>query len=307
MADDLKLVKAGIPEMDDCKILTRMKAFLVDQGICATLEHVLRDRRGNPINLAGWLASSVSESASASSSVSPAGVVKVRIKEWMGTGPSTVRNPIWDVYGDAVDASIGQVRATLEPEIVEQAGIYELNWVVVDDAGRPVVLDRGIMSVEKSMFPVNIRHVWENLGPPTIQEIRMRLMDSSKNENLLLDDIEFKDEQILMAIWEPIRLWNESPPPIRPIHTTRTFPYRGAWMTGILGQLHMIAGNHYRRNVFRGAAGGTSDKDKEREYMGEGQRLWQEYTAWMLNKKVEINLRGFVGHNSSPYAGRPGW
>lgn len=305
---DLNIVKAGIPQIDDCKILTRLKAFLVDQGVVATLEHTFRDRKGNPQDLSEWLASGTSESLSASTSSSstpPAGVVKLRVKEWMGKGSGS-RNPIWDVYGDAVDASVGTVRVELEPEIVERAGIYELNWAVVNDAGRPIVIDRGILSVEKSMFPVNLVNVYKDLGPPTIQEVRMRLMDSSKNENLLLDDIEFKDEQILQAMYEPVRFWNEVPPPIETF-TTRTFPFRGAWISGVLAQLHLTMANHYRRNVFRGAAGGTSDKDKEREYLAEGQRLWGEYQAWVYNKKTEINLRKFSGANPSQYAGRTGW
>ncbi len=306
MTDDPLLVKAGIPEMDDCKVLTRLKAFVVDQGVCATLEHTFRDKTGNPRDLSSWLDSGTSESGSSSSSVPPAGTVKVRVKEWLGSGPSSCRNPVWDVYGDAQNASGGVVRATLEPAIVEQAGIYELNWAVMDENGRPVVIDRGLLSVEKSMFPVELVHIYKNLGPPTLQEVRMRLMDSSKNENLLLDDVEFKDEQILMAMWEPIRAWNESPPPIE-TYTTRNFPFRGAWISGVLGQLHLVAANHYRRNVFRGAAGGTSDKDKEKEYLAEGQRLWQEYLAWMLNKKVEINLKKFAGQSRSQYSNLSGW
>lgn len=298
------IVRSGVPEIDDCKILTRLDAYLVDQGVAATLEHVVRDRAGNPVDLSPWLAGG---SESASASAAPAGTVKLRVKEWLGSGPSPARNPVWEVYGDAADASAGVVRATLPAGVVEQAGIYELNWAVVNETGRPVVVDRGIMSVEKSMFPVELRHVYKNLGPPTIQEVRMRLMDSSRAENLLLDDVEFKDEQILLAMWEPVRLWNETPPPLRPLYTTRDFPYRGAWIDGVAAQLHLAAANHYRRNTFRGAHGQTSDKDKEREYMAEGTRLWNEYRAWVMNKKVEQNLRLFAGQSVSAYSGRVGW
>jgi hypothetical protein len=306
VADDFSVVRAGIPEMDDCKILTRLKAFLVDQGVAATIEHVFRDRQGRPADLSRWVAAETSLSGSTSSSTPPAGTVKMRAKEWMGRGLSPTRNPIWEVYGDAVDPAAGVLRFELDEDLVEHAGIYEMDFAVINESGKPVAVDRGILSVEKSMFPTDLTIARKDLGPPTIQEVRMRLMDSSRNENLLLDDIEFKDEQILAALWEPIRLWNESPPPIR-TYTTRDFPFRGAWIQGVLGQLHMTMAAHYRRNVFRGAAGGTSDKDKEREYMAEGQRLWQEYTAWMFNKKVEINLKGFAGHASSPYVGGKGW
>lgn len=306
MADDFTLVRAGIPEMDDCKILTRLKAFLVDQGVTATIEHVFRDKQGRPADLSQYLSAVTSESGSASSSSSPAGTIKVRIKEWLGQGESSTRNPIWDIYGDAVDPSKGIVRFELEEAVVEHAGIYELNFAVMNESGKPVAIDRGILSVEKSMFAVDLDLARKDLGPPTIQEVRMRLMDSSRNENLLLDDTEFKDEQILMAMWEPIRLWNETPPPIERF-TTRTFPFRGAWIQGVLAQLHLMMANHFRRNVFRQATGGTNDKDKEREYMAEGQRLWQEYQAWLLNKKVEINLKKFAGNARSQYSSRNGW
>jgi len=300
------IVRAGIPEMDDCKILTRLKAFIVDQGVCATLEHTFRDRLGRPVNLSNWLTGSSASASASSSAQAPAGAIKVRVKEWLGDAPDAGRNPVWDIDGVAADPVGGIVRVTLEDTLVERAGIYELSFAVVNTAGRPLAVDRGLLSVEKSLFPVDLRYAREELGPPTIQEVRMRLMDSSRNENLLLDDVEFKDEQILMALWEPIRLWNETPPPIQRF-TTKTFPYRGAWVSGVLAQLHLMMANHFRRNTFRGAAGGTSDKDKEREYLAEGTRLWQEYTAWLHNKKIELNVKLFAGASISSYYARGGW
>lgn len=297
------IVKAGLPEMDDCKILTRLKAFIVDQGVAATLEHVFRNRKGNPVDLSEWFGAGVSQSASTSDT--PAGTLKLRVKEWLGTGGGAC-NPIWTSYGEAWDASAGIVRAELPEKAVERAGIYELNWAVIDENGKVVQIDRGIMSVDKSLFADDLDVVRKGEGPPTIQEIRMRLMDSSASENTLLDDVEFKDEQILQAILEPVRLWNETPPPIRTF-TTSNFPFRGAWMTGVMAQLHFTMAAHYRRNVLRTANGGGADKDKEREYMAEAQRLWGEYQAWLLNKKVSLNLRGFMGTNPSAYATRGGW
>ena len=70
-----------------------------------------------------------------------------------------------------------------------------------------------------------------------------------------------------------------------------------------------MAANHYRRNRLQHQAGGVSvdDKNKEREYMAEGQRLQQEYSAWLANKKVEINLKKFAGQAWSEYSWRQGW
>jgi len=302
---DAGVVRAGLPKMDDCKILTRLKAFIVDQGVCATIEHVFRNRDGQAVDLSDWFGGMNSESDSLSSSGAVA-TCKVRIKRWGVDTYSSAKNPIYDVYGYAYDASKGILRFQLEPGVVEHSGIYELTFAILDENEKPLAVDRGLLSVERSMFAVDMSLNRKQLGPPTIQEIRMRLMDSSRNENLLLDDMEFKDEQILQAIWEPVRLWNETPPPIERF-STHDFPFHGAWINGVLGQLHMTMATHFRRNVYRGATGGTSDKDKEREYLAEGQRLWQEYQAWLLNKKVEINLKKFAGQHISAYSTRTGW
>lgn len=297
------VVTADLPSIDGCPILTRLKAFVVAQGVPATLEHIFRDRNGNPIDLSTWLLDYTSGS-SLSDSASPAGTVKMRMKEHVGTGVGAC-NPIWEVYGEAVNAQAGVVRITLTQLMVEKAGIYEVNWAVVDENGVPVIIDRGITSIERSLFPADLATLYANLGPPTLQEVRMMLMDSSASENLLLDDVEFSDEQLMLCLTEPVRLWNETPPPIRKFNT-RNFPFRQNWMSGVLGRLHIMAANHYRRNLFKHSAAGVSvnDRDKEKEYLAEGTRLWDEYRAWLFNKKVEINMQGFSGYHSSQYANR---
>ncbi len=49
--------RAGIPNVDGCEVLTRLKAFVVDQGVSTTLEHVFRDSNGNPVNLSSLFGS----------------------------------------------------------------------------------------------------------------------------------------------------------------------------------------------------------------------------------------------------------
>jgi hypothetical protein len=41
--------------------------------------------------------------------------------------------------------------------------------------------------------------------------------------------------------------------------------------------------------------------------MGEGQRLLQEYAAWLMNKKIEINTKLIYGIQESSYTIRYGW
>jgi hypothetical protein len=266
------------------------------------------------MDLSTWLATPVSESISGSVSYSepadrhPAGTVKIRVKDWLGEGVQVSTNPIWESYGEPMHPSKGLVRADLSADMVEHAGIYEVNWAILNEQGHPVVVNRSIMSVERSLFPSDLTTLYKNHGPPTLQEVRMLLMDSSANENLLLDDIEFKDEQIMLAMTKPIQTWNETPPPIE-VYTTRNFPFRGAWAKGVAAELHLMAANHYRRNRLQHSAGGVTvdDKNKEREYLAEGMRLKQEYEAWLSNKKVQLNIRRFCGSNSSEYSFREGW
>lgn len=296
----MPVVTAGIPDIDNCPILTRLKAFIVDQGVVATLEHTFRDKIGNPADLSEYFPSESSDSSAAYG-------VTLRTKEWLGEGICTTKNPVWEVSAEIVDASAGLVRATLDAETVAQAGIYECNWAVVDSEDAPHVVDRGILSIERSLFG-DLRTVKKGLGPPTLQELRMRLMDSSASENLLLQDTEFKDEQLLLAMFEPVRAWNESLPPLRTF-TTRDFPFRGAWIMGVQAQLYMTAAGNYRRNRLKHIAGGVAvdDLNKEQEYMAEGVRLWNDYKDWMGNKKVSINMRLVTGSVQSAYYSRSGW
>lgn len=301
----MEVVEAGIHRIDDCPVLTRLKAYIVDQGVVCSLKHRFRDRQGNPIDLSQYLPVPASQSDS-ESEVDPGGSVILRIRDWMGVGINS-NSTIYEIVGEAVDPVDGIVKADLEAVCVKEAGIYELTWAVKNADGDFVVANSGIMSVERNLLTRETLRSKNDPGPPTINEIRMWMMDSSGSENTLLDDVEFSDEQICLALTRPIQRWNEAPPPIE-TYTTRNFPYRGAWASAVLGELFIMMASHYRRNRLGGAAGGLQidDKNKEREYMAEGQRRLDEYQQWLLNKKVEVNMRKFAGMNISRYS-RSGW
>ena len=208
----MEIITAGIPEKDSCPVLTRIKAFIVDQGVLCALEHTVRDRRGKVVDLSKYFASNVSESSS-SSEAGETGTVELRVKDWLGTGWSDERNPVWQIIGEPADPEKGTIRATLEDSLVAKPGIYELSWGIRNAAGSLVMTNQGILSVEKTLFG-SLQDIKTNDGPPTINEIRMWMMDSAASENSLLDDVEFGDEQIMLALTAPIRQWNETPPPI---------------------------------------------------------------------------------------------
>jgi hypothetical protein len=310
-APALEVVRAGIHEMDDCPVLRRVKAFIVDQGVAATLEHVFRDRRGRAVDLSGYLdvEGALSDSSSSLSTVPEpggGGTAVLRVKDALAHGPVSDLNPVWELPVTSHDPLAGVLQATLREDIVERAGIYQLSWAIRNGAGKVVLVNDGLLSVERSLYPLKRETLADDLGPPTINEIRMAMMDSDPAENqYLLDNVEFADDQLLQAILEPVQAWNEIPPPVRTF-TPRDFPFRFHWKQGIIARLHIYAAHHYRRNALQHQAGGVAiaDKNKESEYLAYGQQLWNEYMTWLYNKKVEINLKGFLGEVRSAYSYR---
>ena len=307
----MQTITAGLPTKDGCPILTRLKAFIVDQSTVVKLEHVVRDRNGNPFDLSQYLPVPNSDSGSDSDSDNVqdgSGKVIVRFREFTGTGIPTCNDPLWQELGAAVDAAAGTVSVVPPRTLMARSGIYEVNWGVENSDGDLVLADRSLLSVERSLFGYTSNKKYMNDGPPTIQEIRMLIMDSAPSENLLLDDVEFADEQILLAITRPLQIWNETPPPIE-IYSTRTFPWRGAWVDGILAELYQIAAAHYRRNRLQtSAAGVDSDtKNKEREYLAASQFMTDKFMTWLRDKKVSINMKKFNGSSISEYSRRSGW
>lgn len=300
--DDLDVIRAGIPRNDDCPVLTRVSAYIVQQGTAPILEHVFRKTNGNQVDLSKYLASAVSESVSASEAA-PTGSVALRVKEWTAEGRSRRTNPIWTIDGYAEDASRGLLRAQLGRSITERPGIYELSWGIQDSDEHLISASQAMMSVERTLFPEFDATNGLRGGPITLGEIRTSLVDSGRADNLLLDDVEFSDIQLFQAMVAPVREWNEMPPPISTF-TTRDFPYKGAWLKAILGHLHLMAAASYRRNFLNVTAGGLNvpDKNKEREYLAEGMRLTTEYTEWVKVKKIELNMKLVSGSTLSDYS-----
>lgn len=292
------IVTAGIPEKDGCPIMTRIKAFIVDEGHCPTLEHVLRNRQGAALNLG---IAEVSESGSESASESSAEqTIKLRVKEMIGTASGASK--VHEIDGTLVDAENGVIRAPLNEEIVSRAGIYQLSWAYLEDGVIKQIND-GLLSVERSLFGNLSESPKHITGPPTINEIRMNIMDSSGAENLLLDDVEFGDEQIALAVIKPIDHFNEVNPPLRTRYTTHTFVWKKHWLDAIAGYLMQFAAHNYRRNRLGVNAGGVSidDQNKEREYLTASTMLLEEWKEFVKLKKYELNMAEAVGIIGSAY------
>jgi hypothetical protein len=303
VSDDLSgVVRAGVPTVDDCPVLTRMRAFIVDQGVEATLEHVILNRAGNPVNLTplfGGADSSISDSE-------PTGTIVLRVKEALGRGANPERNPIWEVTGSCLTPESGVVRADLDEKIVAKSGVYQLSWGVQNLDGKTVLVNNSILSVERSLF-ASVGEIEKDAGPLTIQALRVYLRDSHPNENMRLDNVEFGDEEILNAILRPVEYYNEQPPPIGRF-TTRNFPSRYQWSQAAISVLYEMAAHWYRRNKQQIQAGGMADDDLNRDqgYDGKSQALWADFKDWVIRDKVMRNSRLVAGSIGSVYGGRFG-
>jgi hypothetical protein len=293
------VITSDVPVIDGCPVLTRLKLFVSPLGTVPTIEHVFRNKRGEAINLGGLFPDS-DNSEPAPEADSTLAQLRLRSREVMDTG-----DPVFEVAGQLQDAANGVVRFTLLPQQVAEAGVYQLSISVQDPSGNRVLVDNPMLLVEKSLFSLDNSNPGGQLGPPSLQQIREQLMDSSPAENLLLDRVEYSDDQIAYALSRPVYLWNNTPPPLRPSFNTRNFPFPNEWMDAICGHLLVIAANNFRRNKLEYAAGGMSINDlaKEPEYGRAGQALLEQYKQFVQYKKVEINQQLFCGEVHSIYGG----
>lgn len=144
-------------------------------------------------------------------------------------------------------------------------------------------------------------------GPLSLIELRLYLRDTSPEENLLIDGLNFTDEEILLATKLTIQKFNEMPPrEAFPSFNSSNFPFKSILMDGVLGQLFFMAAEYHRKNNLQYSAGGVSlnDKNKEPNYMQIGTQHWQEFMQNAKAEKVKLNMENGWDIISSPYAWR---
>lgn len=143
----------------------------------------------------------------------------------------------------------------------------------------------------------NISHFDPSLTGFTIAEVRLMIRDKCSEDNFLLDSVEFSDTEISWAIAHPVEYWNEIPPPLTPVYTTKNFPYRYNWSSGIIGELLGLAALNYERNRLQYSAANLAvdDKDKANFYTQASRQYLQAYQTWVLQKKKSLNLAQMYG------------
>lgn len=304
MSDLLDVIEPGIPVKDGCPVLRRVKAFVSQEGVHATLRYTFRHpKTGLPIDFTTAFVTAVSESVGVTSeSLEPVDEDTVLVKFREFTGVKTSQDQCYTVEGTIVDPEQGIVDCKIPTAVYAQSGIYTAGWGYVHE-GKLKVTQNTILSVERSLFGFDFGSGPRTEGPPTLGEIRMHMMDDGL-ENSLLADVEFDDEQILLALVKPIQYFNETNPPLGIRFDTRNFPWKAHWVDAVKGYLLEIAAMNYRRNHLKITAGGKTldDLDKETEYLREARQLIAEWKDFVLRKKVEINMAQCVGSIGSTYS-----
>jgi len=128
----------------------------------------------------------------------------------------------------------------------------------------------------------------------TVAEIRMTMRDISPEANFLLDEIEFKTNEIDLCMRRCIDYWNEALPPVNAYYKTTNFPYRYHYSRAVVAQLLIIGANRMMRNDLNYSAGGVTVEDTLRwkSYQALGQQMWDEWKLWVKDTKYRINVMG---------------
>lgn len=276
--------------MEGCPSLGRAKVFTAEQGLDASLKVQLTDRNGAPLDLAsidGFVGVSEDAASEAATGVIAAKFREAALSEQDGGVVYASVTPSVDDVDEAT------VLIPIPIEISRDPGIYIFEIGVVDETGSTVHIERGLLSIEASLF----RPVGGTLsdGPPTLMDVRMALRDHV-DDNLRIGEVEFSVDEIVTALVRPIREWNESRPPL-PLVSTKNFPYREQWLRAVTAFLLIMASDWYRR-VYAKAQGGGLNYDrynKERDYLSVGQQLLLEWRHFVRRTKISIAVQASFG------------
>lgn len=296
--EDFSILRPVDAQQEGCPVVTKTRSVIMQRGLeTPTIEWVVRDRLGNAVDLKDC----VCEDEEAESDLEgDCGSINVRFQDIFGC------SNILQAAGTVEDQETGVIRFEVPPVIANTSAIYKMSIGVLDSEDKVRYMNEGLLSVERSLFGFSETDDSPE-GPLTLNEIRMELRDTML-ENRLLDQEEFSDAEILHAMSQPIREWNEMPPPVG-TYTPYNFPFRYHWLQATVGNLLRIAAGHYLRNDLQASAGGVNmnDQDKVRGYTSLAQERLAEWKNFLITKKVSINAHNAFGSLHSPYYGYYGW
>lgn len=280
-------VEPQTSELYEVPIPERIKAVAVPAGTRPTFRFPFIQPNGATLDLTPY---AVNGTVSA----------KLRFQEATGQGGR------YEATGTVPTPANGQVLVAPDLGMAGGPGIFRGQVGIIDANGFPAEIDTFFVAVERSLWA----STGSDSGPPTLDEVRLSLRDSSSVENRLLDNVQFDDAEICQAIVRTVEAWNASLPPIDP-YSTQTFPFREVWMRGIRLCLFRMVAEWYRKNRLTYQAGGrqVNDLDKAQEYDAIADGLQREWDREVKQRKASINASQAWGGVASPYGrgGRGRW
>lgn len=255
----------------------------IDQCSTGTAQLVLRWLTGQVIDLTQYGIIDTSSLSSSSSSLFDG--VLIVVKEMPADQLIWARQE-----ADIIDARNGVISFDYSPinRFTRRAGIFTAEAQVWEDG-----MIRKIYPFFLIVNPSLSAQTQDTNQALSIAEIRMSMRDVDPEGNFLLDELDFKTNEIALMIRRAVDYWNEVPPPVSTYKAT-TFPYRYHLSLGVIGLLHQMASIHKMRNNLDYSAGGVTIADtiKWQQYENIGTRLWDEYRSWVRQKKYQINIEG---------------
>ena len=271
--------------LDDVPLVERSKAVALVAGQVAAVNWTMVDDLGNPVDLTPYVPS-----------FSPPTYPPVQL---VAQEASLPQQGTIQLTGQIVTPEAGLVAVTIDASKMSPA-IYNADIGVFDPmTGTLGPANRFYLTCEPSAFGGGV-----GSGPPTRQQIRMHLRDSSPAENRLLDAVMFDDAEIAEAVCQAIRIWNASLPPVAPLDTSSVpAALRGGWLDGIEAVLWKFAGYWYMKNKLTVQAGGVAvnDMDKANDCFAVHDRKMADYKKWVQAMKVSLNVQGGFRSIRSPY------
>jgi len=138
----------------------------------------------------------------------------------------------------------------------------------------------------------------------SLQEIQLFLLDRFPEDNFLLDEREFGDEQIALAMRMTVDRYNTTTPLGVDVHTVESFPWRLEFCLGVTAVLlRMRAINMMRNNLSWNTGGGIAvdEKSSYKDYIQMAKLIQDEFDNRAAKIKQSINIGEGYGGIGSEY------
>lgn len=263
----------------------------MDQVTVGTVQLQMRNMvTGAPIDLTTY---GIYDSSSTSSS---SGALFTGIRAVVKELPDD--HAVWTTLDvNVIDAISGQVELVYTDQNTRRAGIFTAELQVLEEGER-----RRVYPFFMIVNPSLSGDAGQSNQMLSVAEIRMTMRDTDPEGNFLLDELDFKTNEIALMIRRCVDYWNEQPPPVAYYKPTN-FPFRYHLSLAVVAELHRMVAIHKMRNDLDYQAGGLTVKDtiNWQTYRQIGDTLWAGWVAWVKAKKYELNIAGGYAQLGSGY------